>query len=87
MLYICIINNAIIHNQSKSKMATQKVKFIKEETEKGFINPMSGRRISTRIYVINSEGKKGCLPGETTPYCPLGGRKALLEVLDVLIWI
>jgi hypothetical protein len=63
-----------------------KVKFIKVEGEKMFINTLTGRGNSSAIYA-EKDGKKGCLPGESNPYMPLGGRKAILEVLDILIWI
>jgi hypothetical protein len=62
------------------------IKFITETSEKGFINPFTGRGNSTRVYAVNSEGKKGYLPNETKPYTPIGGKKALLEVLDILVW-
>ena len=68
-------------------MTNLKVKFVKETSDKLFINGYTGRANSSRHYVINSEGKKGCLPGETKPYTPIGGIKALKEVIDILAWI
>lgn len=62
-------------------------KFIKESSDKEFVNPLTGRGNSYRYYVINSEGKKGCLPNENKPYTPIGGIKALKEVINILIWI
>jgi hypothetical protein len=63
------------------------IKFITERSEKGYINPMTGRGISKRVYVVNSLGQVGCLPNETKKYSPIGGKKALLEVIDILVWI
>jgi hypothetical protein len=78
--------------QSKTKkdMTTSnglKVKFAKETGHKFFINTFTGKANSTRFYAINELGQKGCLPNENTPYYPLGGIKALKEVIDILIWI
>lgn len=68
-------------------MDSSKVKFVKETSDKLFINGFTGRANSSRHYAINSEGKKGCLPGELKPYTPIGGIKALKEVIDILTWI
>lgn len=61
-----------------------KFTFSKIKTEKGFFNQLSGRKISTAIYVKNELGEVGCLPGENKAYLPLGGKKALLLVLTIL---
>lgn len=65
---------------------TRKITFVKESSEKMFINTFSGRLNSTRYYAINELGQKGCLPGENVPYTPIGGIKALKEVIQILIW-
>lgn len=65
----------------------QKINFVTETSERQFKNPLTGRGNSKRIIAVNESGKKGCLPGETTPYAPLGGKKTLLEVLEILVWI
>jgi hypothetical protein len=72
------------------KMTTSnglKVKFAKETGNKFFINTFTGKANSTRFYAVNELGQKGCLPDENTPYYPLGGIRALKEVIDILIWI
>lgn len=63
------------------------IKFITEHSEKGFANTFTGRRNSKRVYVVNALGQVGCLPNETKKYCPIGGKKALLEVIDILVWL
>lgn len=73
--------------KTKNKNMAQKITFVKESSEKMFTNPFTGKGNSTRYYAINELGQKGCLPGETVAYSPIGGIKALKEVLDVLIWI
>jgi hypothetical protein len=65
----------------------QKITFVKESSEKMFINTFSGRANSTRYHAINELGQKGCLPGENKAYSPIGGIKALKEVIEILIWI
>lgn len=76
--------------KTKNKMITQqgqKIKFVKESSEKMFINPFTGRGNSYKFYAINELGKKGCLPGENKAYSPIGGIKALKEVIEILIWM
>ena len=71
----------------KTKKMAQKITFVKESSEKMFINTFSGRANSTRYHVVNELGQKGCLPGENKAYSPIGGIKALKEVIEILIWI
>jgi hypothetical protein len=72
--------------KTNNKMA-QKITFVKESSEKMFINPFTGRGNSYKFYAINELGQKGCLPGENKAYSPIGGIKALKEVIEILIWI
>jgi len=60
--------------------------FVKEQSEKMFSNEFTGRSNSYR-YIAMMNNKKGCLPGEVKPYSPVGGIKALKEVLNILIWL
>ena len=62
-----------------------KVKFVKEVGV--FFNPITGRRMKNVFFAMNEDGKKGCLPGETTPYAPIGGINTLIEVVDILVWV
>jgi len=34
------------------------------------------------FFAMNEDGKKGCLPGETTPYAPIGGIKTLVTIYN-----
>lgn len=61
------------------------IKFVKETSEKGFVNGFTNRRNSVRYYATK-ECKKGYLPNEENPYTPIGGIKALKEVIDILEW-
>jgi len=67
-------------------MIMSKVKFIKLETDKGFVNGFTGRKNSTAYYAVNSLGQKGYLPNENNPYMPIGGISTLKLVLDILEW-
>ena len=67
-------------------MKNNKIKFVKETSEKMFINALSGRGNSVRYIAVNELGQKGCLPGETKPYSPIGGIKALKQVIDILVF-
>lgn len=68
-------------------MTTNKIKFVKETSDKMFINNFTGRLNSFRYIAVDNDGKKGCLPGETKPYAPIGGINTLKEVLDILVFI
>jgi hypothetical protein len=50
-----------------------------------FSGGITGRgRGSKAVALINEKGQFGFLPGEDEPYTPLGGRKALQAVLDIV---
>lgn len=61
------------------------MKFRKVTSENGFTNCLTGRS-SSAVIAINEAGEYGCLPGESTPYMPIGGMKVLKEVKDILIF-
>jgi hypothetical protein len=63
-----------------------KIEFVIEKSEKGFVNEFTNRNNSKRIIAIKG-GLIGCLPNTTTAYAPIGGKKALRQVLDILIWL
>ena len=65
----------------------EKIRFIPEPSYRGSKNPITGRVKLNWIVAVNSKGQKGCLPGETEPYSPLGGKETLLEVLHILVWV
>ena len=62
------------------------IKFIKQTSDKMFINTFTNRTNSYRYVAINEKGQFGCLPGELSPYAPIGGVKALKEVVDILVF-
>lgn len=64
-------------------MNTQ-VKFVK--LTGSFYNVLTNRTSVNSYAVMNSEGKFGYLPNENKVYTPIGGRKALKLVLDILEW-
>lgn len=64
-------------------MNTQ-VKFVK--LTGSFHNVLTNRTSINSYAVMNSEGKFGYLPNEKKVYIPIGGRKALKLVLDILEW-
>jgi hypothetical protein len=45
-----------------------------------------GLNCQATIYVAELDGKFGYLPNETKPYMPIGGRKTLKSVVDLLIF-
>jgi hypothetical protein len=49
-----------------------------------FSNGFSGRSNGSAVAVVNEAGEFGFLPGEDSPYTPIGGRKTLALVLDCL---
>jgi hypothetical protein len=67
----------------KTTMNTQ-VKFVK--LTGSFKNCLTNRTSVNSYAVINAEGKFGYLPNENKIYTPIGGRKALNLVLDILQW-
>jgi hypothetical protein len=70
-------------------MTTQlglEVTFEKQTSDKMFINGFTGRGNSYTYIAVNENGQKGYLPNATAPYMPIGGVKALKEVLDILVW-
>jgi hypothetical protein len=60
------------------------VKFVK--LTGSFYNCVTNRTNANSYAVMNSEGKFGYLPNENKIYTPVGGRKALKLVLDILQW-
>ncbi len=64
-------------------MNTQ-VKFVK--LTGSFYNCLTNRTSAHTYAVMNAEGKFGYLPNENKIYTPIGGRKALKSVLDILEW-
>lgn len=65
---------------------SSKIKFVKETSNKMFLNSFTGRRNSTRYIAVNELGQKGYLPDEDKPYSPIGGIKALKLVADILVF-
>ena len=49
-----------------------------------FSNGFSGQSNRSAIAVANEAGEFGFLPGEDSPYTPIGGRKTLALVLECL---
>ena len=49
-----------------------------------FTNGFSGQSNTSAVAVVNEAGEFGFLPGEQSPYTPIGGRKTLALVLDCL---
>ena len=49
-----------------------------------FISGFGGRSGSSSVAAVNDAGEFGFLPGEDAPYMPIGGRKAIAAVIDVL---
>ena len=46
------------------------------------INSFTGRANGSTVALINDRGEYGFLAGEDTPYTPIGGRKALVNVFS-----
>ena len=62
------------------------IKFVKQTSDKMFINTFTNRSNSYRYVAVNSKGEHGYLPGEDVPYTPIGGVNALKEVVNILIF-
>ena len=49
-----------------------------------FSNSLTGRSNKSAVVAVNDAGEFGFLPGDESPYLPIGGRNALQLVLDCL---
>ena len=61
-----------------------KIKFVKETSNKMFINGFTGRANSVRYICVDENGFFGCLPNKNVAYSPIGGISTLKKVLDIL---
>lgn len=56
------------------------------KSDSGFRNNLSKRANGSAVVAVDGEGLFGFLPGENKPYMPVGGRKVLVEIKDILIF-